>query len=344
MRWKVILGIGIFVVFSVGQIILLKTQSSKLQDTTHINTKSQTRSSQELHTINTTLIETVDNKDPRAALELLEQKAASSDAIAASCHALAHSIGHEAFNKYKNFGKTMSYQNEICNSGYIHGVIESYFTSSVDIQLVMLSVCNAYKLESFLSWECFHGIGHGIMFYTNNNLPLSLQTCDRYKQKFSWSACVNGVFMENFNTDQKIHYSQYLSKTNPFYPCETEENKYKTDCYIYAPTYYLHLYHTQYDKALNWCLSAESNYQGACTFGVGSQIMKENISNPKSVEKTCMQGTGLQVSQCIAGIVGFYINNFASLEKASQLCESLEDVNKKTCQTVIEQNHKMFST
>jgi hypothetical protein len=31
----------------------------------------------------------------------------------------------------------------------------------------MQTMCDQYPVGSFLSWECYHGIGHGVMFYTD---------------------------------------------------------------------------------------------------------------------------------------------------------------------------------
>ncbi len=39
----------------------------------------------------------------------------------------------------------------------------------------MENVCKEHKLGSFLSWECYHGVGHALMYYRANDLSRSLE-------------------------------------------------------------------------------------------------------------------------------------------------------------------------
>jgi hypothetical protein len=248
---------------------------------------------------------------------------------------LTHDVGREAFRKFKDFGIAMQHQDEMCNSGYLHGVIEAYFKNSDNLLSTMKTVCRGYKLGSFASWECLHGVGHGIMFYTENDLPLSIRSCEIYRDRFSLSACVNGVFMENFNTDQKIHPSKYLRADDPFYPCNDQKDDYKSDCYLNAPTYYLHLHKGSYGDALVWCGSADSRYISTCVEGVGSQAIKENINSPRIVERICMVEASQIRQWCIYGMVSLYINNFGSLDLARSLCNNLDWTDKQSCENVV---------
>ena len=65
--------------------------------------------------------------NPKSALIYLRERIKTDNALLRSCHALVHEIGHESYEKYGDFAKAMAYQDEICNSGYLHGVIESHF-------------------------------------------------------------------------------------------------------------------------------------------------------------------------------------------------------------------------
>ena len=59
------------------------------------------------------------------------------------------------------------------------------------------------------------------MFYTANDLPRSLEMCDAFDNAFARTTCSNGVFMENFSADQKLHVSEYLKESDPLYPCQS---------------------------------------------------------------------------------------------------------------------------
>lgn len=237
----------------------------------------------------------------------------------------------------------MKFQDEICNSGYLHGVIESYFSQNKPDTALLKTVCGAYPKEKFLSWECYHGVGHGLMFFTQNDLPKSLALCGEYNSDFEKSSCVNDVFMENFNTGGKLHSSKFLKETDPFYPCGEQKDEDKATCYLYAPTYYLSLHKNDYLGALRWCNGTESFYGNVCAEGVGTQAMKENINDIKFVEKICMSAPALKVGSCLAGMTGLYINHYGSLEPAQEMCGHLEAQSRQFCYDTVNSHAPLFS-
>lgn len=273
-------------------------------------------------------------QDPRIALDKLSEEIKVNNSLMRSCHSLVHELGYQAYQKYGDFAKSLRYQNEICNSGFFHGVIEAYFSNSDNILEKLKTVCAGQK--GFFAWQCNHGVGHGVMYYTLNDLYQSVDLCEKLDGNFAKSACINGVFMENFNTDQKLHPSKFLREDNPFYPCFEQKDTYKADCYLYAPTYYLQLNKNNYIQALKWCKSAEGQYQSTCALGVGSQMIKENINDPKFAENICLNADKDQRIFCIQGMVGLYINHYGSLDPAKKLCNIMEASNKKICTQVIE--------
>jgi plastocyanin len=284
----------------------------------------------------------VREENPRVALEKVRREIKTNDALARSCHPLVHDIGHAAYEKYGDFGEAMKYQDEVCNSGYLHGIIESRFSESDDVFADMKSMCDQYRLGSYMSWQCYHGIGHGLMFYTANDLPRSLKMCESFDTDFGRSNCANGVFMENFNADQKLHLSKFLKESDPFYPCPQQANRYKAHCYLYAPSYFLSLNGSDYDAALEWCNGAEAGFEPSCAYGVGTQAMKENLNDPKLVETVCMNGEDEQTTPCIEGMTSLYINYQGSLEPARELCSKLEKPNRPACYDAIAADASLF--
>jgi plastocyanin len=281
-------------------------------------------------------------ENPRVALEKLRREIKTDDALARSCHPLVHDIGHAAYEKYGDFGEAMKYQDEVCNSGYLHGIIESRFSESDDVFADMKTMCDQYRSGSYMSWQCYHGIGHGVMFYTANDLPRSLKMCEGFDTDFGRTNCANGVFMENFNADQKLHLSKFLKESDPFYPCAQQAERYKAVCYLYAPTYFLSLNRGDYDAALEWCNGAEAGFEPSCAYGVGTQAMKENLNDPKLVESVCMNGEDEQTAPCIQGMTGLYINHHGSLEPARELCTRLEKPNRRACYNAVEAHASLF--
>ena len=280
-------------------------------------------------------------QDPRVALQELRARIKTDEALLRSCHPLVHTLGRVAYAKYSDFGTTLQFQDEICNSGYLHGVIEAHFSQSKDIFQTLDTTCSLYPEGSFTNWECYHGIGHGLMYYTDNDLERSLDLCRAYETQFAQLTCANGVFMENFAADQKTHVSQYLKEDDLFYPCQEQTDQFKPECYMYAPTHYLSMHPNDYSGALEWCEYAEERYVTTCIGGVGSQAMKENMHNPSFVESICVQGGGYENS-CIQGMVGLFVNHHGSLDPARQLCEEMDRNNKGTCYDRVRSMEPLF--
>lgn len=282
------------------------------------------------------------NENPGIALEELHEQSKTDGSLMRSCHALAHDLGREAYGKYKDFGEALYYQKEICNSGYLHGVIEAHFLKSTDIFRDMNTICENYMMGRYKSWECYHGVGHGFMYYTLNNLPKSISLCELYKEDFAKNACINGVFMENFNTDQKLHPSTFLKNEDPFYPCYEQHQGNKEVCYFYAPTFYLSLHKNDYASALKWCVEADLQFQSACISGVGSEAVKENIHNPALIEKICTQTDKNKTTSCITGMIQQYLFHFSSVNAVKEICASLKDSNKSLCQSIVTSYSEFF--
>ncbi len=274
------------------------------------------------------LFKIVDEQDPTAALEELQHRMDTDPYVFKNCHAMAHEIGHAGYKKYNDFVKAMSYQLPTCSDGYLHGVIEARFAAVTDIYGEMKKVCLPYKA---LAGRCYHGVGHGIMYYTANDLPKALTICESYKG-MSRGRCYEGVFMENFISGTKAHPSTYLDPKNPMYPCPSERSVYKDYCYFYAPYYFLRLSDNDYAAAIKWCATAEKGYANACVRGVGSIAMKFNIKDPKAVEKICdTAATGSAKAACIDGMVSYYMTFYADFGKLREMCTTLEKQNQAAC-------------
>src|SRR5204863_190992 len=62
------------------------------------------------------------------------------------------------------------------------------------------SLCTGKEISKtyFLLYQCVHGLGHGLMIYSLNDLPYSLHVCDQLATMWDRSSCTGGVFMQNF--------------------------------------------------------------------------------------------------------------------------------------------------
>ncbi len=166
--------------------------------------------------------------------------------------------------------------------------------------------------------------------------------CDASEDLLGRSSCVNGIFMENFSADGKLHVSEYLREGTPLYPCAEQEASHKADCYLYAPTYYLSQNEEDYEGALQICEDAEADFRSARVYGVGSQAMKENLDDPKFVESVCGDNATADKRPCVRGMVSLRINHHGSAEPAREMCGRLEPSNEAACLIAIQAMSPMF--
>lgn len=290
----------------------------------------------EIEELRKSLITLVYSHDPQTALQTLQAKLLN-DSIANQCHSLTHSIGHAAYDKYKDVSKALIYTNEMCGSGYIHGVIEERFATLTDLNTEVQKICVPDN-----HGICFHGIGHGFMYFTNNDLTLSLSFCDNLSSDYQRNNCYDGVFMENFEGDQINHPTRYLNPDNPTFPCNQMKNKYKESCYFYDVRYYLLLHSRAYVSAFSWCHTLEQEYILTCFKGVGSALMKQNLNEPEFTDALCSKTqTEREKAVCIDGMVSYYLTNYFSVKKGISMCTGLS-LNKEDCLAAVNIRKSLF--
>ncbi|MBI1863055.1 hypothetical protein HYS00_02975 [Candidatus Microgenomates bacterium] len=274
----------------------------------------------------------VDQQNPRIAIEWLKKQMETDPNARGFCHELLHETGRHAYGKYHDFTKALSYRDEVCVAGYIHGVIEAYFKSSADLFTSIKMVCADHPGGKYITWECYHGVGHGLMYYTDNNVPASLDYCESYDTPFARSACANGVFMENASADHDNHPSKFLKSEDAFYPCDVFP--YKSDCYMNAPVRFLATHNNDYRRAFTWCHDAHE-YESDCIYGVASQMTRRNMGHEEEMQTMCASLTSPKNGTCIKSMVVWYITYYGRLNEARSLCDRLHQSNKPLCKKVV---------
>lgn len=267
-----------------------------------------------------------DSDGMRAALDRLQTVATSGKSIAGLCHGLAHMLGHEA-QKSLGFTQAIAIQNDVCGSGYFHGIIERELAEhSADYKEQLLTLCSKKDRR------CFHGLGHGLMFVTDNDLPLSLSQCRRFSMPFQRIQCAEGAFMENFEADAADHPSAYLFPDDPYLTCRDQPEPEKGICSFYFVRYFLRLHLAAYDEAVSFCQTLPKASMEACIKGVGSAAMKENIFDPMSAVSVCDLVTEDSRSFCIEGLLSYMVVHYASENPVREFCAaSLEPAWHRQC-------------
>ncbi len=282
-------------------------------------------------------------KDPKEAISLLKEKSKIDYKTFSICHDILHEIGHTAYKKYKNLGESLIFLDDFCNSGYGHGLFEEYFSHTKNPLENFSNICeNSFK-RKFDKWQCYHGIGHGLMYFTGGDLDESLNLCiNSFANKTYKNYCTNGVYMEIFNTQILAKEINFIDKNNPSKICEGRSID-KNSCYLYLPTYYNQILKIKFSDIFDECKNVDSNYVNICIFGISSEALKRNMNNINDVFTLCKNSLNFfQTQSCVRGMVSMYVNQNASIEKGEELCNSLPFLYKFQCKNYLKDLKYLF--
>jgi plastocyanin len=273
------------------------------------------------------------------ALRLLESKFGS-------CHQPAHRAGHMG---YKLFGDSafVEYSAE-CQSGYYHGVMEAYFQEhgAGDLKTSLVTLCRG-GLNNFFEHQCIHGIGHGLMAWTNYELPEALAACDELPKR--QDSCWTGVFMENLAAqlangsaktavgDTDTHLTKYLKADDALYPCNSVETKYQNSCYFLQTSRMLQIFGQDFKKIANACAKAPAAYQRSCYGSMGRDVSGSFAKDNARQIHECNYAT--ESDNRLACLSGAVQNSFwdpTGQTVAIDFCMRLtQDSEKQGCYTTI---------
>jgi hypothetical protein len=211
-----------------------------------------------------------------------------------NCHRIVHMIGAATLARNKNnVARTFAQGSSTCWSGYYHGVLErafanvkSYDASSLAAKSRALCADKQVRKSSWLTYQCLHGLGHGLMITTGLNLPLSLDVCRRLNGPWEQTSCKSGVFMENFITSYGGQ-SPYVRNSDPLYPCDWVAEGDKYTCYQQATTRIIQLVGLDWAKVAQACAKAERNWVTTCFGSFGQNASVQGFRKPRAVIQTC---------------------------------------------------------
>jgi len=162
-----------------------------------------------------------------------------------------------------------------------------------ELQKRAATACPADQPSRF-RFQCLHGLGHAITYYSGYVLDLSLNVCDATGDEWASSSCWGGVFMENIAAADPAQ--RDLSPTDYHYPCDKIAEKYKSQCYV-----------MQTSRMAEMGLSA-------------SQILDE--CQKTSYPESCISSLGRDMSD---------VARQANGREASSICEKVDGDLRKAC-------------
>jgi len=264
-------------------------------------------------------------QSPTDALKKLREESAHNPIILRNCHEISHEIGKITYETSDDFKNALQFQDPFCNSGFLHGVIEAFFSQNPPTTETLQSTCSPSFPYTYSDWQCAHGIGHGIMYANGEILDDSIRLCESLATKDMINACKNGIFMEYFNEEGIEH----VDRKNPFRICTTQNETNKPDCYLYAPTASLFLSNYNYEKVARQCSKLDKSVQTYCFQGLGSEAMKKNLDSPEKIVTICHLTQ--DYNDCIIGASTYAFFHFGNARPVGYVCLQFDKAGTKIC-------------
>jgi cytochrome c553 len=262
---------------------------------------------------------------PETALARLATYMRTNQEVNSGCHQIAHEIGHAGYVRYHdNAAQALANGSMTCWSGYYHGVIERAFggvpRSKVASMARSLCTGKAINKTYFLLYQCVHGLGHGLMIYSLNDLPYSLGVCDHLATAWDRTSCTGGVFMQNFLPGpMQIAPTKWLSKQDLLYPCDKVRDRDKLYCYLMVTSRILPVVHYDFRKAAAWCRRAETGWVATCFQSFGRDASGYSVQNPRKIVQLCHLAGSME-RECIYGGSRDLTSNDAGPTRAIRMC------------------------
>ncbi|MDH6124924.1 hypothetical protein [Kitasatospora sp. GP82] len=282
-------------------------------------------------TLRNKLMAEMEAGDPGVALADLDRTIKKSPYTVRFCHPIAHELGHAAVKRYhEDFQKVISFPHETCAAGYLHGAVEEMLAASKKPEEDILTLCAPAN-----KGPCIHGVGHGIMFVTKQDVPAARALCSKFPTDSKRITCSEGLFMQLFAPDEedenaKANLPADKIAADPLYPCPEQPALFQSACYFYAPTYYLSSHDWQnhpevFAEALKWCLAGRaSGGSNDCSRGVGSRTMKYNLDREDWAAQQCATAAeAWQRKACTEGLVSYYTVNYTDAGAVGRLCKKI---------------------
>jgi hypothetical protein len=281
-------------------------------------------------------------KGAEAAYTALEDLGKIDSVLQAQGHPIAHELGAYALTAYGTIDTTLANCSYKVFGGCFHGALQSYFASlpQIDASVIQGLPCPSDTL--FRQYTCLHGVGHGLMLATGNNLTQSLPLCDDLPTSFGQGSCWGGAFMENVvgymeNASGTAHHHgsipqvYYANASDPQYPCDIVADKYKDSCWLIQTSLILYLHGGDFSYLAKVCPQTGA-WNLTCYQSMGRDASDYALNDPPKVVSYCalaLDAAGR--AACIRGFAADIVLNFVSPERGIAACKQLPDVDKAPC-------------
>ena len=262
------------------------------------------------------------------------------------CHQAAHEAGRAS---YEIFGAAAFRECRAeCHSGCYHGATEAFFHDKGTANLAgnLSTICSG-DLNQFFNHQCIHGIGHGLMAWSDYDLPQALKDCDLLPK--GQISCYTGVFMENIvgglaqseaneanKANDFVHFTEYLDN-NPHFPCTVVDEQYKNACYFLQTSRMVQLFNSDFRQVANACAEAPEAHQISCFGSMGRDVGGITRNDPvQAISKCSFAPKGTNRIACLDGAAQDSFWDPSGETNAITFCRLLNDPDeKRSCYNTI---------
>ena len=263
-----------------------------------------------------------------------------------NCHAAAHNVGRESYALYGN--DIFQLCSAECHSGCYHGGTEAYFSEHGTAALEKdLNVICSLDLNAFFSHQCLHGIGHGLMAWSNYKLFDALEACNLLSK--GMKSCVSGIFMENIVgglSEDQGHFTDYLND-DPHYPCSIVPKDLIDDCYFLQTSRMLQLFGSDWKRIATECHKAPEVGRQNCFTSMGRDVGGRIKGNPQQSVEACDNSPLREERRwCIDGSVRDTFCDSSTSQEGIDFCAFLreEEEERKCYNTIFQRARQVFSS
>ena len=304
-----------------------------------------------------------------AALDRLEELAATDERIRARGHGIAHAIGRYAIQNNGYDATVFGECREIFQSGCYHGVLEAYFEGKPDVDAkTVAELCSSMVDEGrprIEAIECAHGLGHGLTVRFEFDLDAALERCEYLAGDIARQECFDGVFMENAvhgmqprsaseqhagathaDGDHSEHamsdpplsagaadrsYRGMFRPDDPTYPCGEFGERYQRACWAYQYMIVLRLNGDDVAAAFDACDGGPAAGTASCYLGLGKRIGWEHAESDEELIGACEQGDPGHLDDCLRGAMEYFMDTGFDAGRALQLCAAAPVDSREPC-------------
>jgi hypothetical protein len=250
-------------------------------------------------------------------LHLLQRYEQQDPELRRDCHPVVHAVGRETYRIKGNIHESFSACDQTCHSGCYHGSVERFLRgddiyaqvdrhpSTAELKQKAAVACDP-EIPVRLRFQCLHGLGHALMFFSRYQLISSLEACDALPEDWSRSSCYGGVFMENvFNATPE---TRDLSPTDYHYPCNKLSAKYRGECYVMQTSRMTEM-GLPIDKVFQECARA-GEFRDHCMLSAGRDLSNDvRVGDMRTASRRCELVLNESRLACMRGVVYALIDN-----------------------------------